>query len=211
LLGLGANVGDPREQLRAALTMLTSRAPTRVSTRQAESLGHGTEPRQEVGLGGNPETEATGNVEFLAVSSLYRTEPVGYAEQDWFLNAAARLRTTLTPRALLERLMEIERALGRVRGIANGPRTIDLDILLWGGLVLDDDALTLPHPRLHERRFVLEPLVEIAPGLRHPLLGRTMRELLAGCASNRLVERIGGPEWFPLVPLPAHGVSEPRA
>lgn len=117
--------------------------------------------------------------EVRRVSSFYETEPVGYADQDRFLNAAAEVRTALGPREFLLRLQEIEHALGRERRMKNGPRTIDLDILLWDDLVMDEPGLEVPHPRMSERRFVLEPLSEIAPDVRHPRLKLTAAEMLA--------------------------------
>jgi len=113
----------------------------------------------------------------VAVSSFHDTAPVGYLAQDRFLNAAALVETGETPQAFLARLLGIERDLGRVREIPNGPRTIDLDILLWEQEIVDEPGLTIPHPRLHERGFVLAPLAEIAPGLSHPVLGLTVRAL----------------------------------
>ncbi|HWN22361.1 MAG TPA: 2-amino-4-hydroxy-6-hydroxymethyldihydropteridine diphosphokinase [Gaiellaceae bacterium] len=114
-----------------------------------------------------------------AVSTLRETDPVGYLDQPRFLNAAARLETELGPRELLETLLCVERELGRDRsGPRFGPRTIDLDLLLYGELELDEEGLTVPHPRLHERRFVLEPLDELAPGLLVPGRGR-VSDLLA--------------------------------
>ena len=121
-----------------------------------------------------------GGVEVVAVSTLRETEPWGPVEQPPYLNGAAAVETALAPRALLEVLLDVERRLGRVRdGERYGPRTIDLDLLLFGDLELDETGLTLPHPHLHERRFVLEPLAEIAPALVVPGHGPVV-QLLAG-------------------------------
>jgi 2-amino-4-hydroxy-6-hydroxymethyldihydropteridine diphosphokinase len=115
--------------------------------------------------------------EVVAVSSLRETEPVGLEDQPRFMNGAVALETALTPRALLGELLEIERRLGRTRGGPRfGPRTIDLDLLVCGDTEIDEPGLTVPHPRLHERRFALEPLAEIAPGLVVP--GRGTLEFL---------------------------------
>lgn len=109
------------------------------------------------------------DIEVVAISSLRDTEPVGLVDQPRFLNGAAALETTLEPRALLERLLAIERRLGRTRsGPRLGPRTIDLDLLLYGDERIDEPGLELPHPRLHERRFALEPLAELDPALVIP-------------------------------------------
>jgi 2-amino-4-hydroxy-6-hydroxymethyldihydropteridine diphosphokinase len=118
--------------------------------------------------------------EVRAVSSFYDTEPVGYLEQPRFLNGALLLETDLDPRTLMRELLAVERAMGRERlgAIAKGPRVIDLDLLLFGDWVLWAEELILPHPRMEEREFVLEPLVEIAPEWVHPVLGVTVRELL---------------------------------
>ena len=116
----------------------------------------------------------------VARSSLYSTEPVGFAEQPRFLNAVVGVETNLAPRDLIEALLNIELEFGRDRsaGVQNGPRTLDLDILLFGDFVLGEHNLVVPHPRLAERAFVLVPLHEIAPGLRDPRSGVTVSQLL---------------------------------
>jgi 2-amino-4-hydroxy-6-hydroxymethyldihydropteridine diphosphokinase len=148
-IGLGANLGDRKETIRAALDHL-----------------------------------AGADISVLRVSALRETDPVGYEEQPRFLNGVAEVETALEPLELLDRLLAVERELGRTReGPRFGPRTIDLDLLLYGDLVLRHPRLTIPHPRLAERGFVLEPLAELDPDLVVPGAG-PVRELVAGLHCN---------------------------
>lgn len=126
----------------------------------------------------------------LTVSSFYKTEPVGEVEQDWFINAAVKIETGLAPRELLKTLLDIERDLGRVREIKWGPRIIDLDILLYDDLVIEEEGLAIPHPYLHKRGFVLTPLAEIAPAYVHPGLNKSVSELLSMLKDNKKIERM---------------------
>jgi 2-amino-4-hydroxy-6-hydroxymethyldihydropteridine diphosphokinase len=124
------------------------------------------------------ENMSSTGIEVLRESPIYETEPVGYAAQRWFLNMVVEAETALFPMQLLTRIGKIERALGRVRTIANGPRTIDIDILLYGTAVVRTPRLEIPHPRMHERRFVLAPLADLAPDLRHPVSRKPVRQML---------------------------------
>jgi len=124
-----------------------------------------------------------------AASSLYETEPVEYIEQPWFLNYVVLLETTLSPQELMSAILNIEEQMGRRRLVKKGPRSIDIDILLFGAVVLKSDALTIPHPEMHRRRFVLEPLAEIAPEVVHPVLHKSIRELLAALPEGQIVRR----------------------
>ena len=113
------------------------------------------------------------------LSELYLTEPVGVEGQDWYVNGVIAISTSLSPQELIKGLYIIEADMGRVRKERWGPRTIDLDILLFGQDIIREPNLTIPHPRMHERRFVIAPMVELAPDLVHPTLGKKMTELLA--------------------------------
>jgi len=165
-LGLGSNVGDREAKLGEAICRI-----------------------------GELEVEITRN------SSIYETEPVGLVDQPWFLNQVIQARLSVQPTAgeaatFLYKLLDIEREMGRERVIANGPRLIDIDLLLFDDLVVHKSSgtascnsadMVLPHPRMHERRFVLEPLCEIAPDLIHPVLQKTCREILASLADESIV------------------------
>lgn len=126
-----------------------------------------------------------------AVSSFYETQPVDVPDQPWFLNCVAALETEKTPRELLRFLLGLEEAMGRLRMREKGPRKIDLDILFFDDQVIDEPGLKIPHPSMHCRRFVLEPLVEIAPQVQHPVLKKTVRELLQGLPEGQTVRQLG--------------------
>ena len=131
-------------------------------------------------------------IELAASSDLYRSAAMGGpADQPDFLNAVVAIRTSLPPKPLLDNCLDIERQLGRIRQERWGARTIDIDLLLFGGLQCDRAGLTLPHPRLHERPFVLHPLNELAPNLEHPGLGVTIARLVQGCKVDAGLTRLG--------------------
>ncbi len=129
--------------------------------------------------------------QLVRCSSLYETAPWGVADQPYFLNIAAAITTTLPPGELLECLKQVEKNLGRERTVHWGQRTIDIDILFYDDLVIDQPDLSVPHPRLHERRFVLAPMAEIAPQLVHPTLHKTTSGLLEGNPDTLEVKNIG--------------------
>jgi len=128
--------------------------------------------------------------EATAVSSFYETEPVDVAAQPWFLNCAVALSTEKMPRQLLAATQAIEHDMGRRRTQPKGPRVVDIDIVLFASSVVDLPQLTIPHPAMHQRRFVLEPLAEIAPDVRHPVFKRKVRELLAALPPGQAVKKM---------------------
>lgn len=132
-------------------------------------------------------------VRVLRESLLYETEPVDFLEQPWFLNCVVEAETSLAPRALLDGLQSIERGLGSRKLVPRGPRIVDLDVLFYGNEVILEPGMEIPHPRLAERRFVLVPLVEIAPEFCHPVLQRTVAQLLTA-TKDRSTVRIWSPE-----------------
>lgn len=159
-----------------------------------------------IGIGGNQESARFGpprdtltaalsalkekRIRILTRSGWYLTEPVPPSDQAWFVNAVVSVATELAAKDLLMLLQATERQFGRVRGEPNAPRTLDLDILDYQGKVMNATSLLLPHPRLHERRFVLMPIAEIAPDWQHPVLGLTAAQLLAHLSSEQQFERL---------------------
>ena len=128
--------------------------------------------------------------EVAAVSSFYETEPVELTAQPWFLNCAIKLDTEKMPKQLMSGILDLEKEMGRRRQQNKGPRIIDIDILLFGSSIIETKGLTVPHPAMHQRRFVLEPLAEIAPEVRHPVFKRTVRELRDALPPGQAVRRI---------------------
>ena len=129
-----------------------------------------------------------------AVSSLYKSDPVGPQDQPKFTNAVVKVETELSPFELLDRLKAIEKEIGREKARRWGPRVIDLDIIFYGNLVISTDSLVIPHPRAHERRFVLEPLLEIEPDAWHPAKKMAVRDICSGLGNSQTVSKTAGPE-----------------
>jgi 2-amino-4-hydroxy-6-hydroxymethyldihydropteridine diphosphokinase len=140
-------------------------------------------------------------IEVSALSSVWETEPVHTREPFWFLNMVARVRAELMPEELLDALLAVEAEAGRVRRTRNAARELDLDLLLFGDRRSEGPRLVLPHPRIWERRFVLAPLAEVAPGLRHPVSGRTVGEVLGALADPHAVRRLGALAWPTVRPV----------
>jgi 2-amino-4-hydroxy-6-hydroxymethyldihydropteridine diphosphokinase len=127
-----------------------------------------------------------GDLRVTRASAVYETQPRDVPDQEWFLNQVLEIETSLLPVQLLVRAQKVERAIGRIPTYNKGPRVIDIDILFYGNAVVAIAGLDIPHPRLADRRFVLEPLAELAPDLRHPQTSRTVREMLAAVASQKV-------------------------
>lgn len=152
------------------------------------SLGSNVGDR-ETHLAGARERLDSDGIRVLRASAIYATEPRDFPDQAWFLNQVLEVETSLFPKQLLQRTQKIERALGRIPTHPKGPRTMDIDILLYGDTILSVPGLEIPHERMADRRFVLEPLAELAPNLRHPRTGASVAEML-GRVKHQKVERI---------------------
>jgi 2-amino-4-hydroxy-6-hydroxymethyldihydropteridine diphosphokinase len=169
----------------------SSSAGEEVAARAFVALGSNLGDRRALLEFAVAQLRTSAGIEVLAVSPVYETDPVGGPPQGAYLNAAVALRTALAPRALLERLLAIEALAGRERGaVRDAPRRLDLDLLCYGDLVLDEPGLTLPHPRLHERAFALVPLADLAPELVHPVLGESVARLAARVRDRAAVRKL---------------------
>ncbi|MGQ9607936.1 MAG: 2-amino-4-hydroxy-6-hydroxymethyldihydropteridine diphosphokinase [bacterium] len=155
-IGLGSNLGNKKENIRQALSLLN---------------------------------EVEG-ITIVKISSFYETEPVGYEDQNWFINAVAQIETSFSPQEILKIFKEIEQKIGREESIRWGPRKIDLDILFYDQLVYKSNDLIIPHPRLHERAFVLVPLAEINKELMHPIYNKSINKLLSELNTTKKVTKI---------------------
>ncbi len=183
------------------------------AVRRSESLcfvsfGANLGDREENLRGGRAALEATTGARLRGASSVYETAPVGPGTQGRYLNAVVAIAWASDARALLDRLLSIERAHGRRRDADSekwGPRTLDLDLLLFGADCIDEPGLVVPHPRLHERAFVLEPLCELAPALVHPATREPLERALEGCRAGAGVARLQAADWWATVPLASTG------
>ena len=188
-LGLGSNLGQRRKNLEEAARILFR--PVNESTRKS-ATGQDSSQNQEAPI-----------IELRRSSSVYETVPWGYADQPDFLNCVLEIRTTLSPLQLLQLAKDVERELGREWSPRYGPRVIDLDILFWGSAIINEADLQIPHPRLHQRAFVLMPLAELAPRLVHPELCLTVSQLNDGIDGKSGVKLCGPP----IDPTPGDGVG----